>query len=100
MLILFVNFVIADITLNLMLHNMTGRRFSPLQPALLLLLLPIVLVIGCGLEGTAEDLLIKGVALLSFVSFYVRMAIICKQYIDFANRTFFIRQVTYIDKSC
>ena len=92
--------VIADITLNLMLHNMTGRRFSPLQPALLLLLIPIVLILGLSLNGAAEDLLIKGVALFAFLSFYVRMSIICRQYVDFANRTFFFRQTNYVDKSC
>lgn len=35
--ILMVNFVLASIVLNFMLHNMTGRSFSVMQPTLLLL---------------------------------------------------------------
>ena len=36
------NYTLACITLNLMLHNMAGKPFSPLQPAILLLVVPFV----------------------------------------------------------
>jgi len=85
-LIILVNMVIADIILNLMLHNMTGRKFSPLQPALLIILIPSILILGFGLDGAVEEYLIKAITLFSFLGFYVKMSIICKQYVDFANR--------------
>ena len=78
--------VIADIVLNLMLHNMTGRKFSPLQPALLILLIPSILILGFGLDGAVEKNLIRAITAFAFFGFYVKMSIICKQYIDFANR--------------
>ena len=93
LLVLLVNFTIADVTLNLMLHNMARRKFTPVQPALLYLIIPIFAILVCGVDGQAESLLIKALTAMSFITFYCRMAVICKQYIDFAKRTFWTRTV-------
>ena len=42
LIILLVNYSLAVMSLNLMLHNMTGKAFSPLQPMLLFPLAPVV----------------------------------------------------------
>ena len=42
LIILLVNYSIAVMSLNLMLHNMAGKSFSPLQPMLLFPLAPVV----------------------------------------------------------
>ena len=41
LIILMINYVLSVITLNLMLHNMTGKKFSTAQPMLLLPLIPL-----------------------------------------------------------
>ena len=42
LILLLVNYSLAVMSLNLMLHNMTGKAFSPLQPMLLFPLAPVV----------------------------------------------------------
>ena len=83
------NMVLADITLNLMLHSMTRRKFNPvLQKGLLFALVPIVVIIGLGLDGQAEKLIIQGATVLSFLNFSSRVAFVSKQYYDYSNRSF------------
>ena len=87
-----VNCVIADVTLNLMLHNMSRRKYSPvINPSILYLLIPICVIVLCGLDGVAELYLIRFFTLLSFCSFYFRMAVLGRQYCDFSGRSFWFR---------
>ena len=51
-LMLLCNMAFADITLNLMLHNMTYRKFNPvIQKGLLFVLIPVFMILGLGLDG-------------------------------------------------
>ena len=83
------NMVLADITLNLMLHNMTRRKFNPvLQKGFLLALIPIALIFGLGLDGETEKLIIQAATLIGFLSFSSRVACVSKQYYDYSRRSF------------
>ena len=52
-----INYVLSNITLNLMLHNMAGRSFSSLQPSILLLLVPLVAHYAIGVDAEVERLI-------------------------------------------
>ena len=83
-----------------MLHNMTGRSFSPIkQPGLLFILIPILVIVVGGLDGEAEKWFIRTLTLLAFGSFYLRMGCLGRQYCDYANRKFFLRETEKVDKS-
>ena len=91
-LMLLCNMAFADITLNLMLHNMTHRKFNPvMQKGLLFVLIPVFVILGLGLDGLVEETIIKCATLISFISFLFRGAIISKQYYDHSERSFWFR---------
>ena len=71
--------VLIDITLNLMLHNMTHRKFHPvLQKDLLFILIPLLMILGFGLEGQIEQLIVQVATVMAFFNFIIKMAIISK----------------------
>ena len=83
LIVLMVNYVLSEMALNLMLHNMTGKPFSPLQPMLLVPLAPLV-AYHMGVTGEAERLLPQVLTLLVWIIFIVKMTIIGTQWTDFA----------------
>ena len=53
--ILFVNYVISNITLSLMLNTMAGKKFFPLiQPVIGLLIVPLIAYHGLGVSSETE----------------------------------------------
>ena len=42
LMILMINYVLAMLCFNIMIHNMTGKSFSPLQPILIIPLIPLM----------------------------------------------------------
>ncbi len=55
--ILFINYVIASMTVDLMLHNMAKKPFSVFKPVILLLVIPVVAYHGFGVSAEIERLL-------------------------------------------
>ena len=56
---LLVNAVIGDIALNLMMHNMTRRKFNPVfQKGLLFIIIPLALILILGLDGQVEQFIV------------------------------------------
>ena len=53
-LLLFVNYVISNITLSLMLNTMAGKNFSFLQPVIGLLIVPLIAYHGLGVSSETE----------------------------------------------
>ena len=70
-----VNYVLAVMCLNLMLGNMTGKPFSPLQPMLLFLVAPLA-AHYMGVTGQVERLLPQVLTALAWLVFMGKMTII------------------------
>ena len=75
LIVLMVNYTLAVMSLNLMLHNMTGKPFSPLQPMLLVPLAPVV-AYHMGVTGVFERLLPQVLTVMVWIIFIVKMTII------------------------
>ena len=88
-LILFVNFAIANITLNLMLSTMAGKSFTVAQPVIALLLLPLIAHHSLGVSAEVEGTLTFVLTWVTLALFLVRVALISIQFCDFAKITFF-----------
>ena len=73
-----INYVLSVITLNLMLHNMTGKKFSTAQPMLLLPLVPLAAYHLVGVSPEVERAIPMAVAVYAWVVFMVKMGILSK----------------------
>ena len=84
--ILLVNYVIANLSWNLMMDNMAGIKFKALaQWEVLILLVPLVAYHGLGISAESEIVLTKvvtGVALCLYMS---RLLLISIQWCNYAN---------------
>ena len=81
---LFVNYILSNITLSLMMHTMTGKKFSFIQPITLLLLVPLVAYHCMGASSEMEQWLSRALTALALFYFYGRLAVISIQWCDFA----------------
>ena len=84
LLFLFVNYVMSNITLNLMLSTMTGKKFRALQPVICILMVPLVAYHGFGISAESELLLTKGLTAAALLFFYGKMSIVSVQWCDYA----------------
>ena len=74
-----VNAVIGDIALNLMMHNMTRRKFNPmLQKGLLFIIIPLVLILIFGLDGQIEQFIIRIATLMACLNFPIKIGLLSK----------------------
>jgi hypothetical protein len=78
------NLVMAVITLDLMLYNMAAKPFMALNPALLLLFVPLVAYFGFRVSPQIEIYISMGCAALAFFIYAMRMTIIAIQYFDYS----------------
>lgn len=77
MLILLVNYVISNITFNLMLDTMAGKKFSYFfQPAIGLLILPLIAFHAFGVAAETEILITRVMTALALLYFVVRLTIV------------------------
>jgi len=93
-LLLLFNFILASITLELMLCNMAKRHFKQFHLPLLFGALP-VLSHYLGLSDEFNQTLVQGALFSSAMYFYTQMAIVCKQFVDHTGMSFFIRKVNH-----
>ena len=89
-LLLLVNFVIANVTFSLMLLNMTGRHYRILNPILLCVLAPLFAYHVLGLSAELETKLTLAMTIVSFLAFWYKMVIVSTQWCDYAQTSFFI----------
>ena len=82
--LLFVNYVISIVTLNLMLNTMAGKKFSLVQPAIGLLAMPLIGYHVMGLDSESEQLLTKVLTGVALVCFYGKLSLVAIQWCDFA----------------
>ena len=92
--ILFVNYVIANVTFNFMMNVMADKKYSVAQPTLLTLLVPYVAYHGFGVTAETEKMLTFGLTILNLVLFIAKMLIVCKQWVDFSGVPFFTTTAT------
>ena len=78
MVILMVNYVIAVQTFNLMLHNMTGKSFSIAQPALLLLIVPLVAHYILEISAETQRMLPITITAIALFTFMYRFTVVAK----------------------
>ena len=67
--LLMINYAMADVTLNLMLHNMAGRSFSIFQFSIFMLLGPIIAFYTVGLSVEMERMIPKVICPLAWCVF-------------------------------
>lgn len=86
--IVLLNGVLANSILGLMLSNMCKRPYTLLKSEYLLLVVPLV---ASYFQLPQELYITRVCCFLAFLSFYVQMAIISKQWLDHSGRRFFVR---------
>lgn len=86
-LLLLLNFTIANIILALMLTNMTKRRFSLLQIHYLYLLVPLI---AWHFDLPQQLYVTRGCAVAAFLGFYLQIAVVSKQWLDHSGRSFWV----------
>ena len=94
LLILFVNYVMSNITLNLMLDTMTGKKFKLIQPVIYLLLVPLISYHCFGITDAQEILLTRVLTAITLIYFYGQMSIVSMQWCDYSQTPFW-----YVPKS-
>jgi len=85
---LMINYTLSVITLNMMLHNMTGKPFSILQPMLLLPMIPLAAYQFLGVGAEVEKLLPRAVTVLAWLIFVSKMGILSRQWCDYSDKYF------------
>ena len=79
LILLLVNYVLANIIWNLMIHHMTKQPFSSImQPSLILLIVPLVAYHCFDISGETERLLPQISTALAFLIFFWKMIIVAK----------------------
>ena len=89
LLICLVNYVMSNISMDLMLDNMAGKTFTIFKPILVLLSVPVVAYNLMGVSADTEKMMTMAITVACFVYFYVRMAIISTQWCDYNQKPFF-----------
>lgn len=74
----------ALVSLDLMLTTMSARPFMALNPALLLLLVPLIAHFGLKVSPQIEVYISIGCAAFAFGLYALRMAILTIQYYDYS----------------
>ena len=86
--LLMINYAMADVTLNLMLHNMAGRSFSIFQFSIFMLLGPIIAFYTVGLSVEMERMIPKVICPLAWCVFMSKMTILSNQWCDYSGKPF------------
>lgn len=86
--ILNLNLVMAVVTLDLMLTNMSARSFNAYHPAFLLLAAPLIGHFGFKCSAEVELAISIAVTFIAAGVFVVRQAIIAVQFYDHTQRSF------------
>lgn len=87
---LFVNFVLSNMTLNLMVHNMSGRPYPIFQKSVLLLLVPLIVYHGLGVSAETEVIVTRVITLVALLVFVWKMIVISVQWCQLTGKPFFI----------
>ena len=88
--ILFVNYVMAHMTFDMMLHNMADRKYSPIfQPLILLLVAPLLAYHVVGVTAETEKLLTITLTVLTFIGLILKYVILSRQWLDYTGKPFF-----------
>jgi len=87
--ILMVNYVLSSIVVNLMVHNMTKKPFSVLQPTLLLLLVPFAFHFA-QVGPQVESMVTVGVTIVAFMIFMTKMSVLSAQWCQYAGKPFWV----------
>ena len=88
LILMFFNLIIAVLTFNLMVHNMTGKSFSVFQPIVLLAVVPFVTHFYLDLPKEVDYRLPQVLTALILVIFVIKMSILAKQWCDYSKRPF------------
>ena len=88
--LLMINYVLSYITLNLMLHTMTGKPFSPFQPMVLLPVVPLVAHHYIGVSPEVERLLPMVITVFTWLAFMFKMGILSRQWCDYKDKYFWV----------
>ena len=94
--ILFVNYVLSVITLDLMLHNMAGKSFSIVQPVILLLVVPFI-AHYLNLPSEVQRMIPVALTILTWLIFMGKMTIISRQWLDYSQKYFWTIKQQEID---
>ena len=78
LILLMINYVISYVTLNLMIHTMTGKPFSMFQPMALLPAVPLVAYHYIGVSPETERLLPMAITVFTWFAFMFKMGILSK----------------------
>lgn len=78
--LLLVNYVLANIIWNLMIHHMTKKPFSLYQPTLILLVAPLVAHHLLGVSSDTERIIPQICIALATFFFFWKMVIVTKQW--------------------
>ena len=90
LILLMINYVLSYITLNLMLHTMTGKPFSPIQPMVLLPAVPLVAYHYIGVSPEVERLIPMVITVFTWLAFMFKMGILSKQWCDYKDKYFWV----------
>ena len=87
---LFVNLVMSNITLSLMLSNMAGKKFTAIQPIIGMLIVPPAAYHLLGCSDKHEILLTNYLTMTAFLIWLGRMFILALQWRDVSHTSIFI----------
>ena len=90
LILLMINYVISYVTLNLMIHTMTGKPFSMFQPMVLLPAVPLVAYHYIGVSPETERLLPMVITVFTWFAFMFKMGILSKQWCDYKDKYFWV----------
>lgn len=90
LILLMINYVISYVTLNLMIHTMTGKPFSMFQPMVLLPAVPLVAYHYIGVSPEVERLLPMVITVFTWFAFMFKMGILSKQWCDYKDKYFWV----------
>ena len=90
LIVLMINYVISYVTLNLMIHTMTGKPFSMFQPMVLLPAVPLVAYHYIGVSPETERFLPMAITVFTWFAFMFKMGILSKQWCDYKDKYFWV----------
>ena len=94
---LLINYSIATIILNMMILNMAKKSFSPLQPAVLFIVTPILAYHVGGVSGETEKLLSQAMTVLAFLWFMAKMTVLSIQWCDYSGKSFWFLKAAPVE---
>jgi len=88
--LLFVNYVMAHMTFEMMLHNMADRNYSPvLQPLIVLLITPLFAYHVIGVTAETEKMMTIALTALTLIGLILKYIILSTQWLDWTGKHFF-----------